>query len=146
MSAYVVIDQQGNPASYGTVTPASLPAGMTFITISDADYAAVLQGLKRYRAGVIEDTGLATILANQNLVAAALLQGLTDLTAVGTRMTNIANSAALPAGTALTTTQLTTIARQMDTAIRGIATDVGAMSLGLKRLIRWAIGEFSGSS
>jgi hypothetical protein len=131
MTCYVVTDQTAKVVSIGTVLASPLPAGLTANVISNADYDAILQGLKRWRNGAVEDTGLAATQANQATVAAALAQALSDLDAV------IA-AAAVPA-------TVTSVA-QAQTAVRAIQVHVGNMALHLKRAIRYATGDFTGTA
>lgn len=130
MTAYVVTDQTAKVVSIGTVLANPLPAGLTATVISDADYQAIIAGLKRWQNGAAVDTGLATTQANQATVAAALAQALADLDAV------IA-AAAVPA-------TVGSVA-QAQTAVRAIQIHVGNMALHLKRAIRYAIGDFTGT-
>jgi septal ring factor EnvC (AmiA/AmiB activator) len=60
MTAYIVCDTQGNPVSIGEVLANPLPAGLAAVQISDADFTAIRQGLKRATTnGVLVDTNLA---------------------------------------------------------------------------------------
>src|SRR4051812_39103559 len=61
MSAWIVTDAQGNAVSITTVLPAQLPNGLTAVAISDADFTAMQQGLKKPGPnGTVVDTGLLT--------------------------------------------------------------------------------------
>lgn len=130
MTAHVLTDGSGRVVSIGTVVASPLPAGLTDNPISDADYAAIVGGLKKWVAGSVVDTGLATTQANQATVAAALALALADLDAT------IA-AAAVPA-------TVTSIA-QAQTAVRAIQVHVGNIALHLKRAIRYVTGDFSGT-
>lgn len=93
---------------------------------------------------VIAPAGPAVV--NQAAVVAAIGQAIIDMDAVVTRMNALVASAAVPAGAALTTTQLTTVVRALDSAARTTAADVASMALRLKQLARLLNGDFSSST
>lgn len=79
----------------------------------------------------VTEAQAATLGANQSAVKTALAQAIIDMQA-------ILDTAAVPAGT-LTTAQLSTVARQLESAVRTTA-------LALKRAARLLNGDFTGNA
>lgn len=131
MTAYVVTDQSGTPVSYTTVLPATLPASLTANSISDADYQAILGGLKAWQNGGLTDTGLAALRTNQQDIATALGNGQSALQAI--------LDASDPAAGTLTAVQLSAAVRQLASAAKTLA-------LINKRIIRYVTGDFTGTA
>lgn len=146
MTAFVLTNAQGAVVSVGTVVANPLPAGITANQISDADFTAIIAGLKRWSAGSVVDTGLATNQTNGAAVLTALAQAIVDMASVMTDMDTLLAASALPAGSALTTIQLTTIVRQLDSAARTTATDLKSAALRVKQAARMLNGDFSASA
>lgn len=105
MTSYVITDVNGTPVSIGTVLSTSLPAGHVANLVSDADYAAIVDGRKRWRNGAVEDTNFAAIQAN-----------LTDLQAkIPTALTANGNYLAIPTPTNIqVAAQVTALTRQVN--------------------------------
>lgn len=73
MSAYLVVDPQGNPSSYTTVAPADPKPGYTVVTLTDANYLLLTSGAKLWQAGQIVDNPTYTAAQLTNTTAADLL-------------------------------------------------------------------------
>lgn len=68
MTAFVLTNAQGEAVSIGTVIPDTLPAGLTSTQISDADFTAIKEGLKRWQNGALVDTNKAAIQTNTTTI------------------------------------------------------------------------------
>lgn len=148
MTAYVLTDAQGAVVSIGTVVTSPLPQGITANQISDADFDAIRQGLKRWSGGAIVDTTLAAQNANVTTIRTGLGSFFADAAAAQTTITNLLAQAAPGAGT-LTTAQLSTIVRALDTSLRSVATieqGVIKRAVALVRLMIDAVDTTDGTT
>jgi hypothetical protein len=114
MTAYVLTDEQDVVRSIGTAESLNLPVGWTAYEISDADFALIRTGYKRWVAGSVVDTNLAAQAANTADLNAKLATLLTEATAAIDSLQTIRDRTDLAAGT-LTTAVLSTPARQLQT-------------------------------
>lgn len=146
MTTYAITAVDGSLVSVGTVVANPLPAGLTARELTPTDVAGLSTGARRWDPATLTTVPTpgwvdpAILDANETTLRDRLSQRIDDLQT----LIDYPAVATVPAGAALTTTQLTTVARAMRDAVqqnRAGAQQIAEAVRDLARMVRGDFGE-----